>query len=161
MVHRFPRKSTNSRWPDPAAEIHPGLAPLGCRPRPHFRPYLSAAGGMTVPFTNAIEPGFHVLHPTSLISECNLKTIDLKSTKACNVQMPKRNPVFVAFGQNVRKRRDSKAITQEVLAEKADLDRTYISDIERGARNVSMLSMLRIAKALGTTVSELTRGIEK
>ena len=75
--------------------------------------------------------------------------------------MPKRNPVLAAFGQNVRKRRDQKALTQEALAEKAELDRTYISDVERGARNVSMMSMLRIARALGTTVSELTRGIKK
>ncbi len=75
--------------------------------------------------------------------------------------MPKRNPSFVAFGRNVRKRREEKNLTQEALAERADLDRTYISDIERGARNVSMLSMLRIAKALGTTVSELTKGVER
>jgi len=75
--------------------------------------------------------------------------------------MPKRNPVFVAFGQNVRKRREERGFTQETLAERADLDRTYISDIERGARNLSLSSMLRIAKALETTVSELTRGIHQ
>ena len=75
--------------------------------------------------------------------------------------MPKRNPILAAFGRNVRKRRELKELTQETLAEKAELDRTYISDIERGARNVSMLSITRIAKALGTTVSDLTREIEK
>ena len=75
--------------------------------------------------------------------------------------MPKRNSALVAFGQSVRKRRDVRNLTQEALAEKADLDRTYISDVERGARNLSLLSMLRIAKALEATVSDLSRGIEK
>jgi transcriptional regulator with XRE-family HTH domain len=47
------------------------------------------------------------------------------------------------------------------LAEKADLDQTYISGIERGIRNPSVLSIVRLAKALGSSVSELSRGIEK
>jgi len=40
--------------------------------------------------------------------------------------MPKRDPVLIAFGQCVRKHRDAKGFSQETLAEKADLDRTYI-----------------------------------
>jgi len=75
--------------------------------------------------------------------------------------MPKRNPILAAFGRNVRKRREQKGLTQETLAEKAELDRTYISDIERGARNVSMLSIARIANALGTSISDLSRDIAK
>jgi transcriptional regulator with XRE-family HTH domain len=66
----------------------------------------------------------------------------------------------VAFGRNVRKRREEIDLTQERLAEKANLDRTYISDIERGARNLSLSSIVRISKALGTTVSKLCEGIE-
>jgi DNA-binding XRE family transcriptional regulator len=49
--------------------------------------------------------------------------------------MPKRNPVLAAFGQNVRKRRDAKAMTQEALAERAELNRTCISVIEEGTRH--------------------------
>ena len=93
--------------------------------------------------------------------KCDLKTIDVKSTRAFTVQMPKRITSLARFGQNMRKQREAKGLTQEVLAERAELDRTYISDVERGVRNVSMLSMLRIAKALGSTVSELSKGIEK
>ena len=93
--------------------------------------------------------------------ECDLKTIDVKSTQAFNVAMPKRNTSLLRFGQNMRKQREAKNLTQETLAERAELDRTYISDVERGVRNVSMLSMLRIAKALGSSVSELSKGIEK
>ena len=66
----------------------------------------------------------------------------------------------VALGRNVRKRREQIDLTQENLAEKAELDRTYISDIERGARNLSLSSILRIAKALGTTVSDLCHNID-
>ena len=75
--------------------------------------------------------------------------------------MAKKNPVLVAFGSNVRKAREKKEFTQERLAEKADLDQTYISGIERGVRNPSVLSIVRLAKALGSSVSELSRGIEK
>jgi len=49
--------------------------------------------------------------------------------------MTKRDPVLTAFGQNVRKRREARHFTQEALTERAELDRTYISDIERGTRN--------------------------
>jgi len=51
-------------------------------------------------------------------------------------------------------------MTQEALAERADLDRTYISDIERGLRNPGILNVVRIAKALGTTAADLLRGID-
>lgn len=51
--------------------------------------------------------------------------------------------------------------SQEGLAEKADLDRTYIGGIERGERNVTLLSARRVAKALKTTVSELCEGIDR
>ncbi len=73
--------------------------------------------------------------------------------------MPKHDPILIAFGQSVRKHRDAKGFSQEVLAEKADLDRTYISGIERGVRNPSLLSIARIAKALGVSISGLCRGI--
>ena len=46
--------------------------------------------------------------------------------------MAKRHPVLTAFGQSVRKQREAHGLTQESLAEKADLDQTYISGIERG-----------------------------
>jgi transcriptional regulator with XRE-family HTH domain len=74
--------------------------------------------------------------------------------------MPKRNPTLARFGRNVRSRREAKDLTQEKLAELAELDRTFISDVERGGRNLSLLNMQRIAKALRTSVSELTRGLD-
>ncbi len=47
------------------------------------------------------------------------------------------------------------------MADKAELDRTYIGGVERGERNVTILSAIKIAKALGVTISELSRGIDK
>ncbi|HMO04423.1 MAG TPA: helix-turn-helix transcriptional regulator [Kiritimatiellia bacterium] len=75
--------------------------------------------------------------------------------------MIKRHASLTSFGGNLRKAREAKKLTQEALAEIAGLDSTYISGIERGLRNPSLLSMLRIAQALETTVSELGRGIDK
>jgi transcriptional regulator with XRE-family HTH domain len=73
--------------------------------------------------------------------------------------MMKRHRALSAFGLNVRKQREAKELTQERLAEKAELDPTYISGIERGVRNPSLLSIVRVAKALGISVSDLSKGI--
>jgi transcriptional regulator with XRE-family HTH domain len=73
--------------------------------------------------------------------------------------MPKRNRALTTLGTNLLRRREAKGLSQEALAEKAALDRTYISGIERGVRNPSVLSLLRVSKALGSTVAELTQGI--
>ena len=74
--------------------------------------------------------------------------------------MVHRHRALTAFGSNLRRERERRKLTQEKLAEKADLDPSYISGIERGVRNPSILSVVRIANALSTTVSDLSRGIE-
>jgi transcriptional regulator with XRE-family HTH domain len=74
--------------------------------------------------------------------------------------MGNRNQGLNVLGLNVRKRREEKELTQEALAERANLDPTYISGIERGMRNPSVLSVLRIAKALGVTTSKLMEKID-
>jgi transcriptional regulator with XRE-family HTH domain len=58
----------------------------------------------------------------------------------------------------VRKARKQSGLSQEKLAEKAELSTVFISHVERGVENVSVDSLARIAKALETTVSGLTRG---
>jgi transcriptional regulator with XRE-family HTH domain len=57
--------------------------------------------------------------------------------------------VLRAFGKHVRKARKSRGWTQEVLAEHARLNRTYIGGIERGERNPALLSLNKLAVALG------------
>lgn len=62
------------------------------------------------------------------------------------------------LGEAIRKRRLALGLTQEQLAEKADLHWTYISGIERGRRNVSIVNLYHIAVALGVRVRDLVRG---
>jgi len=59
------------------------------------------------------------------------------------------------FGQRLKQLRNGIGISQESLAGLADLDRTYVADIEAGKRNVSILVAEKLAKALNTTISEL------
>ena len=59
------------------------------------------------------------------------------------------------FGTSVRAWRKRLGISQEGLAERAQLHRTYVSDVERGARNLSLESITRLAGALGIPVAEL------
>ena len=50
-------------------------------------------------------------------------------------------------------------LTQEKLAEKAELNPAYVSDVERGEENISVDALMRVAKALNLTLHDLTRGI--
>jgi len=68
---------------------------------------------------------------------------------------PKDLKLLKAFGERVRSVRGSKGISQEKLAELADLDRTYVSGVERGIRNISLINISAIAKALKVSVGEL------
>jgi transcriptional regulator with XRE-family HTH domain len=68
--------------------------------------------------------------------------------------------IRIQFGIAVRRRRSELRISQEELASRADLHRTYIADIERGTRNVSLLNIEKIAKGLGLRNSDLMRSAE-
>jgi transcriptional regulator with XRE-family HTH domain len=61
------------------------------------------------------------------------------------------------LGEAIRKRRLALGLTQEELAERADLHWTYVSGIERGVRNVSMMKLFRIARALDVPVRDLVK----
>jgi CheY-like chemotaxis protein/DNA-binding XRE family transcriptional regulator len=63
--------------------------------------------------------------------------------------------VKTTFGASVRAWRKRLGISQEILAERANLHRTYVSDVERGARNLSLESITRMAQALEIPVAEL------
>lgn len=65
------------------------------------------------------------------------------------------------FGFAIKTRREELGLTQEVLADRADIHRTYISDIERGSRNVSLVNIERLALALDVRLSELFRTVER
>lgn len=59
------------------------------------------------------------------------------------------------IGNKIRQLRIEKNLSQEQLAFEAELDRTYISSVERGERNISLLNICKIASALEVSVSEL------
>lgn len=61
----------------------------------------------------------------------------------------------ITFGLRIRELRHNRSISQEELAIKSNLHRTYISDIERGARNVSLDNIYKIAIALDVTLKDL------
>jgi len=59
------------------------------------------------------------------------------------------------FGASVQKLRSGPGISQEELAERADLHRTYIAGIERDARNLTLVTIEKLAKALGVSITNL------
>lgn len=65
------------------------------------------------------------------------------------------NPLLSAFCFAVQERRENLGLSQEELASRAGLHRTYISDIERGSRNLSLKSLSRLADALEIPLSTL------
>jgi CheY-like chemotaxis protein len=69
--------------------------------------------------------------------------------------------VKTAFGTTVRSKRCEKGLSQEELADRAGLHRTYVSDVERGARNPSLQSIEKLAVALEMSVSALFQPMSK
>jgi transcriptional regulator with XRE-family HTH domain len=63
--------------------------------------------------------------------------------------------VTVRFGKRLREVRTKKGISQERLAEKAGLHRTYVSSVERGERNISLINIESLAAALDVSMAEL------
>ena len=61
----------------------------------------------------------------------------------------------LVLGENVRRLRRERALTQEQLAFEAHIDLTYVGGIERGRRNPSLLVIARLAKALGVEPATL------
>src|SRR4051812_9018518 len=63
--------------------------------------------------------------------------------------------VTVRFGKRLREVRTRKGISQERLAELAGLHRTYVSSVERGERNISLINIEGLAEALGVPMADL------
>lgn len=74
--------------------------------------------------------------------------------------MPTQSPnakedALLAFGNAVRNARSDKGISQEELAHRSGIDRSYLGAIERGEQNSGLLHLVRIANGLGMSVSDL------
>ena len=71
-----------------------------------------------------------------------------------------RQSLLQSFGQLIVERRKALGISQEELAHRADLDRTYVSGLERGVRNPSLTAIAKVAQGLGVTTDKLLKGLE-
>lgn len=70
-----------------------------------------------------------------------------------------KDSLLKMLGEKVRSRRTELNISQEELAFKCGFDRTYISLVERGKRNISLLNLCKLSNALEIDLSELIKGI--
>ena len=101
---------------------------------------------------------------TNLQDECKTKIPSgawwrHSSVPALLQTVPPRNHLYKVLGEAVRAERIKAGLTQEQLAEKADLARNYIGNIERAEHKVTVETLARIAKALNLRVNDLTRDI--
>lgn len=75
---------------------------------------------------------------------------------------PKKEPdIRETFGFAIKSRREELQLTQEALADLAQMHRTYLSDIERGSRNPSLINIHRLAKALSCSLPGLFQIVER
>ena len=71
-----------------------------------------------------------------------------------------RKKILLALGLLVKQQRTALGISQEELGFRANLDRTYISGVERGVRNPSITALVSLASGLGITVANLLENLE-
>ncbi len=67
--------------------------------------------------------------------------------------------IRIRFGRALRQKRSKMGVSQEAFADLCGLDRTYVGGIERGERNVALVNLEKIAKALDLSLSELFRHV--
>lgn len=74
---------------------------------------------------------------------------------------PSPTDIRVRFGFAIRTLREARELTQEELAERSRIHRTYLSDIERGSRNVALINIERLAKSLSVSLEELFKRVDR
>lgn len=73
--------------------------------------------------------------------------------------MTQKNKYLIQLGAQIKDTRKAKGLSQEQLALRAEIDRSYVGGIERGERNVSFLTLVKIADCLNCDISKLTKKI--
>lgn len=66
------------------------------------------------------------------------------------------DPALLAFGSAIKALRKTRGISQEELAHRSSIDRSYMSSIERGMQNPGLMTVVQIAAGIGVSVAELT-----
>ena len=72
-----------------------------------------------------------------------------------NLSKNRQDPVLLALGETIRRIRLEKGVSQEKLALLAEVDRSYVGRVERGDNNVAVLTLARLARALGISMADL------
>ena len=85
------------------------------------------------------------------------ESVDLSAAECCDFLVDKKeaNAIREGFGARVRELRKKAMLSQEELADDAGLDRSYIGGVERGQRNVSLVNIHKIARALKVAPGDL------
>ena len=73
--------------------------------------------------------------------------------------MAAKDPALLTLGKNLRRAREAKGWSQEEMAFKSGVHRTYVGGVERGEYNASILTIRRFTRALGIALTEAIRGI--
>jgi transcriptional regulator with XRE-family HTH domain len=73
--------------------------------------------------------------------------------------MQDQDEILNRVGRNIRNARSREDLSQEKLAHKAELDRSYVGGIERGERNPTVISLMKLARALEVSLSDLLTDI--
>lgn len=73
--------------------------------------------------------------------------------------MDSKQEILIKFGERVREIRKEKGLSQEELAHKANLHRTYIGMIERAEKNITLVNIENIANALEISIKDIFNGI--
>jgi transcriptional regulator with XRE-family HTH domain len=66
-----------------------------------------------------------------------------------------KQPINIQVGENIRKAREIRGLSQEALAGLTGVHRTYIGIVERAERNITLVSLEKISKALGVSIKDL------
>jgi transcriptional regulator with XRE-family HTH domain len=74
--------------------------------------------------------------------------------------VPPVSPATAAFGARVRARREALGLSQEALARQTDVHWTFLGQVERGQRNLSLHNILKVAAGLGVDPAELVAGLK-
>ncbi len=73
--------------------------------------------------------------------------------------MARKNPTLLKLGKNLRKARESRGWSQEEMAARCGVHRTYVGSVERGEYNVTVLTLKKMTRTLGISIVDSLRGI--
>jgi transcriptional regulator with XRE-family HTH domain len=73
---------------------------------------------------------------------------------------PPLSPATAALGERVRSRREALGLSQEALAHQTGIHWTFLGQVERGRRNLSLHNLLKVAQGLGVDPAELVQGLQ-